>query len=334
MISSTQQLHHLSSKTEKQPLFRQLCTKLSCNRCISWSLNLVLAVTAIVLLPVASFDVVQTAFCAHFVVFCTTCAVLIWTKDSRNALLLSLVPTVSHFMVLLFIIWDCEPIFFGNKLAFISNFWLSAYIMRITNARLVYALEHKSKSRVRITIVQLLIGASLVVVASLHLAYPAQETFSFVEIALWGCFIVDLLRYFCTWNMTMKRVFRNVKPMSKILSKQNTALQTIKGVKRRQNIMIPVGNLFAATLACAFVISANPVLSLLLQHKGNECKQRNSVGSHRIFALTFPAFLALQIAYWVNIYSHVLKKRRGKKLRGTKENRQALPVSLLFSSQS
>ncbi len=171
-------------------------------------------------------------------------------------------------------------------------------------------------------------------VASLHVVYPEQEAFSFAEMALWGCFIVDLLRYFGTWNMTMKRVFRDVTPMSKILSKQNTKLQMIKGVKMRQNIMITVGALFTAIVACAFMISANPVLSLLLQHKGNECKQRNSVGSHRISAFAFPGFLAFHIAYWVTIYSHVLKKRRDLTLWGTKEDRQALPVSSLISSQS
>jgi hypothetical protein len=316
------------------PLFRQLCTQLSRNKCISWSLNLVLAITAIVLLLVASLDVVQAAFCAHLVAFCITCAVLVWTKDSRNAFWLSLLPLGTHFFLLLFIIWDCEPLFFVLKLAVISCLWLAVHIMRITNARLLRVLEQKSKSRVRITIVQLLIGASLMLVASLHLAYPEQEAFSFAEMALWGCFIVDILRHFGSWKMTMKRVFRGVKGMSKILSKKNASLQMIKGVKRRQNIMIPARALFTAIAACALMISANPVLDLLLQNKSSECKPRYSVGSHRISAFAFPAFLAFQIAYWVTIYSHVLKKRRDQKLRDTKEGLQVLPVSSLISSQS
>jgi hypothetical protein len=317
MISSIQQLQ-LSNKNETRPSFCQLCTQLSRYRRISWSLNLVFVVTTIVQWLVASLDVVQAAFCVHLVTFCITCVVLTWTKDSRNALWLSLVPSGTHFLVLLFIIWDCEPLFFVLKLALISCFWLAARIMRITNARLVHALEHNLKSQVRITIVQLLIGALLVLVASLHLAYPEQEAFSFAEMALWGCFIVDLLRHFGTWKMTMKRVFRDVKGMSKILSKRNSKLQMIKGMKRRQSIMIPAGALFTAIAACAFMISANPVLDLLLQYKSNECKQRHSVDSHRISAFAFPGFLAFQIAYWVTIYSHVLKKRRDQKLRDTK----------------
>ena len=63
---------------------------------------------------------------------------------------------------------------------------------------------------------------------------------------------------------------------------------------------------------------ANPALDLLLQDKRNECKQRNSVGSHRCSAFAFPAALAVHIALLVTIYSHVLKKRRGEKLRDTK----------------
>ncbi len=322
MIFSAQQLQ-LSSKTETR---RQLCTQLSRNICISWSLNLVLAVTAIVLLLVASLDAAQAAFCAHLVFFCTTCAVMVWTKDSRNALLsISLVPSIAHFLMRLFIIWDCEPLFFVLKLAHISCFWLSTQIMHITSARLVFALEQKSQSRVRVTIVQLLIGALLVLVASLHLAYPEQEAFSYAEMALWGCFLGDILRHFDSWKMTMRRVFRGVKGTSKTLSRRNSSL------KRRQNIMISAGPLFAGTVGCAFMISANPVLDLLLQYKSNQCQQRNSVGSHRISAFAFPCFLAIQISYWVNIYSHV-KKRRDQKLQDTKEDRQFSPVSLLVTS--
>jgi hypothetical protein len=51
-----------------------------------------------------------------------------------------------------------------------------------------------------------------VLVASLHLAYPEQEEFSFAEMALWGCFIVD--------SLTMKIAFRDVKGMGKSLPRQ------------------------------------------------------------------------------------------------------------------
>jgi hypothetical protein len=87
------------------------------------------------------------------------------------------------------------------------------------------------------------------------------------------------------------------------------------------------------------MIFANPALGLLLQDESNECKKRNSVGSHRISAFGFPVFLAVHIiAFWVVIYSHVLKKRRDEKLLPeTKEEelRHALQVSsLILSSQS
>jgi hypothetical protein len=295
----------------------------------------VLAVTAIALLLVVSLDVVQAAFCVHLVLFCITCAVLLWTKDSRNAFGMSLGFSVAHFLLLLCIIWDCEPLFVVFKLALISSLWLGTHIMRITGARLVHAIEHKLKSRVRVTIVQLLIGASVVLMASLHLAYPDLEAFSFAEMALWGCFIVDVLWHFGIWKMTMKRVFRSVKGMSKIISRQNaTNLNMIEGVKRRQNIVTTVGTLFAEIIACAGMIFANPALGLLLQDKSNECKQRNVVGSHRFFAFGFPAFLAIHIGLWVTIYSHVLKKRRDKYLTEKKgrERHQALQISSLISS--
>jgi hypothetical protein len=316
MISSPQQL---SIKTEKRPSIRQLCTHLSPNRCVSWSLNAVLAVTTIVLLLVASLDVVQAAFCVHFIAFCITCAVLVGTKDSRNAFVMSLGFPVGHFVTLLFIIYDCEPLFFVLKLALISALWFGTRLMRITGARLVFALEHKPKSRVRVTIVQLLIGASLVLVTSLHLAYPEHKAFSFAEIALWGCFIVDLLWHFGIWKMTMKRVFRGVKGMRKILSRRNSNLKVIEGVQRRQNLITTVGTLFAEIVSCAFVVFANPALGFLLQDKSSECRQRNLVGSHRLSAFGFPAVLALHISFWVLIYTHVLKQRRDKTLRYTKE---------------
>jgi hypothetical protein len=109
----------------------------------------------------------------------------------------------------------------------------------------------------------------------------------------------------------------------------------IEGVKRTQNIVVTLGVVFTEIISCACMIFANPVLDLLLQDKSNECKQRNSVGSHRYSAFGFPVFLAFHITFWLTIYSHVLKKRRDEKLRGTKEElRQVLQVSSLISSQS
>jgi hypothetical protein len=313
MISSTQQQLQLSNKTEKRPSIRQLCTQLSRNICISWSLNVVLAVTTLVQLLVASLDVVQAAFCVHLVAFCITCAVLVWTKDSKNAFGLSVGFPVAHFVMLLFLIWDCESLFFALKIIAISCLWFGTLGMRILGSRLVRALEQKPKSRVRVTIVQLVIGASLMLMASLHLAYPEHEVFSFAEMALWGCFIVDVLWHFGSWNMTMKRVFRGVNGMRKILSRRNSNLNRVKGVQRRQNIIITVGTLFTEIISCAAMIVANPALGLLLQDKSNECKQRNSVGSHRWSAFGFPIFLAFHISFWLTIYTHALKKRRSQK---------------------
>jgi hypothetical protein len=334
MISPTQQLQ-LSSKTDKRPSVRQFCTHLSRNRCVSWSLNAALAVTAILLLLFASLDAVQAAFCVHLVAFCITCAVLMSTKDSRNSFVLSAGFPVGHFVALLFIIWDCEPLTFVFKLTMISGLWFGILVMRITGARLVHALEDKPKSRVRVTIVQLLMGASLVLVASLHLAYPEREAFSFAETALWGCFLVDILWHFGIWKKTMKKVFGGVKGLSKIVSRQNANLKMIEGVKRRQSIITIVGTLFTEIVICAVMIFANPALDLLLQDKSNECKQRNLVGAHRISAFAFPAFLAVHLALLVTIYSHAVKKRRDEKLRDTKEERyQVLEVSSLISISS
>jgi hypothetical protein len=337
MSSSTQQLQ-LSSKTKRGPSIRQLWTHLSHNRCISWSLNTVLAVTAIVLLLVAPLDVVQAAFCVQLVVSCITSAVFMWTKDSRNAFGMSLALSVGHFEFLVCLIWDCEPLLLVLKLTGISVLWFSTRIMRITGARLVHALEHNPKSRVRVTIVQLLIGAALVLVASLHLAYPELKAFSFAEMALWVCFLVDVLWHFGIWKKTMKRVFGGVKGSSKIISRQKANLNTIESVKKRQS-MITVGVLFADILICAGSIVSNPALDFLLQEKSNECKQRNAVGSRRVSAIGFPLFFAMHIAFWLTIYSHVVKKRRDEKLRDTKEDRrQVLQGSYvnasLISSQS
>ncbi len=296
---------------------------------------MVLVVTTIVLLLVASLDVMQAAFCVHLVLFCTTCAVLVWTKDSKIAFGLSLGSPIGHFVLLLFIIWDCEPLFFVLKTVAISCLWFNTRVMRITGARLVYAFEHKPKSRVRVTIVQLLIGASLVLVASLHLAYPEHEFFSFAEMALWGCFIVDVLWHFGTWKMTMKRVFRSIEGTSKTVSRLSSSLNMIEGVKRRQRIITTVGTLFTEIVISVGMIFANPALGLLSQDKSNECKQRNSVGSHRILAFGFPAVLAVHIACCVLIYSHVLKKRRDEFVTKKKESesRQVLQVSSLILSQ-
>ncbi len=298
---------------------------------------MVLAVTAIVLLLLCRqrFDVVQTAFCVHFVAFCITCAVLVWVKDSKITFGLSVGSPIGHFVLLLFTIWDCEPLFFVLKTIAISCLWFNTRVMRITGARLVLALEHKPQSRVRVTIVQLLIGASLVLVASLHLAYPEHEVFSFAEIALWGCLLVDVLWHFGIWKINMERVFRNIKGTSNIVSRLSSSLNRIEGIKRRQSIITIVGTLFTEIVISAGMIFSNPVLDLLLQDKRNECKQRNSVGSHRLSAFGFPAVLAVHIACWVLIYSHVLKKRRDEFLTKKKESesRQVLQVSSLILSQ-
>ena len=96
-----------------------------------------------------------------------------------------------------------------------------------------------------------------------------------------------------------------------------------------------VGTLFTEILICASMIFANPALGLLLQDKSNECKQRNSVGSHRMFAFGFPGFMATHIALWLTIYSHALKKRRDEKLRHMKKGHcPVLQESSLISSQS
>ncbi len=71
----------------------------------------------------------------------------------------------------------------------------------------------------------------------------------------------------------MKRLFGDVKDMSKILSSQNVNLNMIVGVKRQQTVITTVGALFAEKIACACMIFANPVLGLLFQDKSNECKQ-------------------------------------------------------------
>jgi hypothetical protein len=307
-------------------------TRLSRNRCISCSLNVVLAVTTIVLALFTSVDVMQAAFCVHLVAFCITCVVLVWTQDSKSAFALSLGFPVGHFVLLVFMIWDCEPIFFVLRLVLISCLWVGTCLMRITSARLAYAFEHKPKSRVRVTIIQLLIGASLVLVASLHLAYPEHEVFSFAEIALWGCFIVDVLWHFRIWKITMKRAFRGVNGLRKILSKRNTDLDIIEGVKRRQNMITSVGTLFAEIVSCAFMILANPALDFLLQDKSNECKKRNSVGSDRTFTFAFSILLACTISFWVLIHTYVLRKKREK--RQVLEHQVLEIPSLIFVSEN
>jgi hypothetical protein len=133
----------------------------------------------------------------------------------------------------------------------------------------------------------------------------------------------------------MKRVFRGVKGMRNILSRRNSKLKMIEGVKRRQSIITIVGTLFSEMLICALMIVTNPALDLLLQDKSNECKQRNLVGAYRISAFAFPAFMAVHIAILVLIYSYVVKNRRDEKLRDTKvDRRQVLQVSSLISISS
>ncbi len=224
-----------------------------------------LAVTTIVLLLVASLDAVQAVVCVQFVGSCITCAVLVWTKDSRNAFRISLLIPIFHFVGVLFIIWDCEPLTFLFKLAIINGFWFVNLLMRITGARFVYAFEQKPKSRVRVTIVELLIGASLVLVASLHLAYPEHEALPFTEIVLWGCLLGDGLWHFGIWKMTTKKVFRSVKRKmnskrvfqtvkGKMTTKRNPILKMIEGVKRRQTIISTAGVLLMEIFACMIIV--------------------------------------------------------------------------------
>ncbi len=272
------------------------------------------------LFPVASLDVVQAAFGVHLIAFCITCAVLVWTNDWKNTFGLSLGFPVGHFVFLSFIIWDCEPLFFVVKTVVISCLWFGTRFMRISSSRLVRALEQKPKSRVRVTIVQLLIGASLLLVASLHLAYPEHEFFSVAEMALWGCFIVDVLWHFGIWKMTMKRVFQGVKGMHKTLSRRNANLNRVEGAKRRENIATTLGVLFTEIISCACMIVANPALDLLLQDKSDKCKQRSSVDSHRLSAFGFAIFLAFHITFLLGIYTRELKKRRSQKVGGSLVN--------------
>jgi hypothetical protein len=334
-MSSLPQQSQISSKAEKRPSISLLCTHLSRNICVSWSLNVVLVVTTIVILLVASLDVVQAAFCVHLVAFCITCAVLVWTKDSKNAFGMTIGLPVLHFVLLSCIIWDCGPLLFVLKLISIGAFWFGTRLMRITGTRLVYAIEHKPKARVRITIVEQLIGASVVLLASLHLAYPELEAFSFAEIALWGCFIADVLWHFAIWKIAMKKVFQSVRGMNKIISRQNAAnLNMIEGVKRRQNIGTTVGIVFAEIITCVCMMFINPALGLLLKDKSNECKQRNSVGSQLFSAFGFAALSAIHIGLWVTIYSHVLRKRREEMqtMKNESESRKALQISSLVST--
>ena len=132
----------------------------------------------------------------------------------------------------------------------------------------------------------------------------------------------------------MKRVFRGLKGMSSIVSRQNANLKMIEGVKRRQTIVTVVGFLFGEIVTCAFMMIGSPALGLLLQHKSNECKQRNSVGSHRMSAFGIPLCLAMHIMLWLMIYSHVVRERREEYLTMKKEmeSRQALQISSLVST--
>ncbi len=104
----------------------------------------------------------------------------------------------------------------------------------------------------------------------------------------------------------------------------------IKGVKRRQNIVVAVGVLFSKVVACTGMI--------LLQDRSNECKKKNQSASivFRISAFGFPVFFAVHIAFWLTIYSLVLKRRQDeKKYWGTKEERtNVMQVSYVNASVS
>jgi hypothetical protein len=118
-------------------------------------------------------------------VFCITCAVLVWTKSSWHIFCLSVGVPVTFFMGLAHLIWNCEPFILVCKVEVGSLLVFCTQFMRIGGSRLLHILVETSKIRVRVTKVQTLIGTSLVLAASLHLAFY-NAVFSFAEIvSLW-----------------------------------------------------------------------------------------------------------------------------------------------------
>jgi hypothetical protein len=277
---------------------------------ISWFVNVVVVVAATVILSVISLDAVQTAFCVYMFVFCTTCAVLVWTKPSWNVFCLSVIVPGGQFMLLVHLIWNCEAAFGGLKVVMACGLVVVTRFMRIGGSRLLHTLIDTPKTWVQVTTVQYLMVASMVLLISLHLAFPSYESISFVEIVLWGCFLVDGLWHFRAWKMDLKRAFLTTETLNKIVSKKNVSLKILNDVKRRQVISTTVGVLVVETLFCVYVVLANSVLGL--QEENNECTRRSSRGSDRLAVILFPLVLASLIAFWMMIYAHVTSERRDK----------------------
>jgi hypothetical protein len=303
-------------------------TRLNRNVCISWSLNIAIVVAVTVFLFLATLEVVQAAFCVQMVVFCITCAVLVWSKPSWNIFCLSLGVPAAIFMGLVHMIWNCEVFFGVGKVAAACVLVFCTRFMRIGGSRLLHTLIETPKTRVQVTTVQYLMGASMVLVTSLHLAFPSYESISCAEIVLWGCFLVDALWHFRVWKMDMKRAFRSTETLNKIVSKENFSLKVLNDVKRRQMISTIVGILVVEPLLCMHMILANSVLGL--QEESKECNRRNPIGSDRLALSLFPIALAASIVFWMLIYSHIMSKRRDM----TGPKREPLPLAFPKSSSS
>jgi hypothetical protein len=312
-------------------------TKINRYICISWAWNIVVAVAAIVLLLFVSLDDVQTTFCVHLIALCITCAVLVWTKGSvRNWFIFSICFTGATLISLVHIVWNCEPIFFVEKMVMLSMYLLGLRALRIGGSRLICAVEGSPKILVRFTPVQIFLAASMVLVAFLHLAFRSLDVFPFAEIALWGCCIVDTLWHFGVWKMNMNRAFRDVKGLNNALPKTNASVQKMNRVRRQQNILNTVSILFTEIAGIIMNICTNSVLGL--QEESKECNRRTSIGSDRIALFGFPISVAFHICSLMVIYMHVASKWNDKKLRDMKNERlgQNVPLqepSLIFGSE-
>jgi hypothetical protein len=308
-------------------------TKLDRYICISWSSNIVVAVATIALLFFVPLDDIQTVFCVHLMTLCVTCAVLVWTTGSaRNWFMFSILFTVAHMTMLLFLVWNCEPLFLVEKILMLSLYLLGLRALRITGSRLVRVIEGTPKVQVRFTPVQIFLAASIVLVASLHLAFPSLEVFSFAELALWGCCLVNTLWHFGVWRMNTNRAFRGAKGMDKILAKGNASLQIVNRVRRQQNILNTVSILFTETTGIMMNICANSVLGL--QEESRECHRRTSIGSDRIALFGFPISVAFIICSLMVIYMHAAARYHDQKLRNVKNKRRGAIVPLQESSSS
>jgi hypothetical protein len=296
---------------------------------ISLFFNVAVVAAASVVLAVVSLDAVQTAFSVHMFFFCITCAVLVWTKPSWNIFCLSAGVPAAVFMGLVHLIWNCEAFFGGFKVVIACVLVFCTRFMRIGGSRLLHTLIEMPKTRVQVTMAQYLMGASMVLVASLHLAFPSYESISFAEIVLWVCFLADILWHFRVWKMDMKRAFQSTETLNKIVSKGNLSLKVLNDVKRRQIISTIVGVLVVEIFLCVYMILANSVIGL--QEARNECARRSPRGSDRLALILFPVALAAHIAFWMLIYAHVTSQRRDILKRTKCEPHPVLPESSLIS---